>query len=111
MKIKRWIGCISAIGCAIAIATPSFAKPLPSGIGVKQPDLSRRIFQGYDDEPDYCDLGLVSGWFVWYYDINGQCTTIIVANEQEAMRQSWELFNHSFNVMIVGYGLKPNMAF
>jgi hypothetical protein len=106
MKIKRWIGCIGAVGWAIAIASPSFAKPLPLGAQVKQPDLSRRVYQGYDDDPDYCDTKPISGWFVWYYDISGQCTITIVANEQEALRRSAELFNHSFSVMVAGFGFK-----
>lgn len=86
------------------------AKPRLPEAAAKQPDLRRKIFQGRDDEPDFCDLTNTAGWFIWYYDVSGQCTIILARNEPEADRRAFELFNHSFSVMIVGYGFKANLG-
>jgi hypothetical protein len=119
MRFWRRLSAIGGLSLAIAIAQvfPFWhaiavaAKPTLPLAASKQPDLSRRIYQARDDEPDYCNLKDTVGWFVWYYDVSGQCTIIIVANEQEAARRSWELFEYSFSVMTVGYGFKENMTF
>ncbi|MEC4803176.1 MAG: hypothetical protein SAJ12_09630 [Jaaginema sp. PMC 1079.18] len=88
----------------------AIAKPSLPEAAAKQPDLRRKIFQGRDDEPDYCDLTYTEGWYIWYYDIAGECTIIIAPNEAAASRRAYELFAHSFSVMIVGYGFKANLG-
>lgn len=111
VNFKNCLNWVGAIAIATAIAHPVMAKPTLQGAEVKQPNVSYRVYQGYDEDPDYCDLRPIVGWFIWYYDIGGQCTIIQVANEEEAFRRSNELFNHSFSVIVIGFGFKPSMTF
>jgi|GEM_PF-2923469 len=95
----------------VAIAPPlSAAKIPPTAIAAsptaKQLLPRRKFYQGFEADPDYCDTRQIRGWFYWYVDTSGRCTIVIVANREEAIRQSRELFESSFSVVVAGFGIK-----
>ncbi|MEM9543307.1 MAG: hypothetical protein AAGA60_27930 [Cyanobacteria bacterium P01_E01_bin.42] len=75
---------------------------------VRTPDTSpfflAKIYEGFQDEKDECDFTIPEGWFYWYIDSSGLCTTVMVANEEEAIRRSNEILEYSFDVVVSGYG-------
>lgn len=63
-----------------------------------------KTYEGFQDEVEGCDFTSTEGWFYWYIDSSDLCTTVMVANEQEAMRLSSEILEYSFDVVKSGYG-------
>lgn len=80
------------------------AAPLPVQLDVP-PDLwARKEYKGYQDEEPGCDFQFMRGWFFWYIDSSLICYTVPVSNEIEADRRAREVLEHSFSVIISGYG-------
>lgn len=88
---------IFACPAAIALARVSPVSPPPTLFLAK-------TYEGFQDEVDGCDFSALEGWFYWYIDTSGTCNTVMVANEEEAIRKSYEILDTSFSVVKSGYG-------
>lgn len=64
-----------------------------------------KTYEGFQIEVDGCDFTVPEGWFYWYIDSSGTCTTVMVANQEEAVRRSNEIIESSFDVVKSGYGV------
>ncbi|MEA5470004.1 hypothetical protein [Spirulina sp. 06S082] len=69
------------------------------------PFLLTKTYEGFQVDVDECNFDGVSGWFYWYIDTFGLCNIVMVANEEEALRQSSEILEYSFSVVRSGYGV------
>lgn len=105
--LSQSLACLCVFGGAIAFrgveATATQIIPTPT---TKQLLPRRKFYQGFEANPDYCDTRNIRGWFYWYVDSSERCTIVIVANREEAIRQSRELFDNSFSIVIAGFGVK-----
>lgn len=79
--------------------------PTSEGDRVITPFFLAKTYEGFRDEMEGCDFTIPEGWFYWYIDSSETCTTVMVANEQEAVRRSKEILEYSFDVVTSGYGV------
>lgn len=73
----------------------------------QQPELllAQKVYKGFQEEEPGCDFRFMRGWFVWYVDTAYVCHTFPVNSQVEADRRAQEILEHSFSVIISGYGL------
>lgn len=108
--LKLFSKTIQGISCIVAnrFSLRDRALPVICVIGMfasPSPFLLTKIYEGFQVEVDECNFDAASGWFYWYIDTSGSCTIVMVANQEEAVRQSSEILEYSFSVVRSGYGV------
>lgn len=105
--MKRFgIGGSVAKGLFALLATLSLgATSLPTESEPAPDWQARKEYKGFQDEEPGCDFQFLRGWFFWYVDTSLTCYTVPVSSEIEADRRAREVLEHSFSVIISGYGL------
>ncbi len=90
------------------ITTELFVSPLVTPITtqiIAQNQFFNPKFAGFDQQPRFCDLRLVNGWFYWYRQGPSVCIIVPSSNQADATAKAQELAESS-NVTQAGIGYR-----